>query len=929
MGKVRLSWMRIALALLLAPALLSQSVLVGAAGVPAPPPASSSVETANASPIVAQWSITWTMSSRYVSDIEGQGGAFINWDYALTQSGSTIVRQYADGTWDNTSFKWHVTSDDEEAMYYDGGAWADCVPDMVYEQNSQSITDPDRYSGTLTHVLNVTTQRLPDGTWQASIPFDTLLGLNSVYLFTLSSHGSVSECGVTTSKDTVGPYNPSWSFCSLGIPATLVGDDQGNDFTYHDQFNGLYTNGKCEYSLNGTTASLSVDVAVHRLMGTDLLIRHLEVTQAVQDDANSIPLVQGRSTVVRAFIGLGESPDAIPNVTAKLTGYSDTTELGTIAPFNPNQSITAPLNPDWMNLNDTLNFALPLAWTTLPELTLKVEVNPSHTIQEANYNNNDLSVDVVTRACSKVTIGYTFIHYTPPGGWTPSDPTDNVKQAQVFMQKIYPVPDKGIVYTPLSLEGTMTTNINDKGNNDKFLAALTKALKESTPPRPDHIFGWLPSLAYAKNGRADNPGTAAFGNNTMTPDMWRRTFAHEIGHNFSLNHPPIEDPLTTEDAHWFDVYDRVIKPVPATVGYGNNLFDMMVAARLESEAWISPTNYTKLMGYLCAAPGKAAATESSLQQVGDNLIVSGSISNTTPVTGTLDPLTHLSTIAASTPSIGSQYCVNLEDNSGTSLSKYCFDVSFDDDSDTPESAATFSMVVPYPTGLNRVELTQTIYQKPANVLSSQAASAHPPSVTVTYPNASGLTLSGSQAITWTGLDTDHDSLTYDILYSRDNGVTWTGVAADLTGTSLTFDFSTMPGTTGASGLIRVLASDGFYTALDTSNNPFTVGNKPPSASILSPSSGATFTSGPKVVLEGSGADLEDGSLGDSALSWVSSKDGALGTGQALEVNLTPGDHTITLTVTDSKGLTDTTSIQVTVVQTTTSGHQQYVPFVRK
>jgi hypothetical protein len=84
MGKVRLSWMRIALALLLAPALLSQSVLVGAAGVPAPPPASSSVETANTNPIVAQWSITWTMSSRYVSDIESQSGAFIHWDYEVT-----------------------------------------------------------------------------------------------------------------------------------------------------------------------------------------------------------------------------------------------------------------------------------------------------------------------------------------------------------------------------------------------------------------------------------------------------------------------------------------------------------------------------------------------------------------------------------------------------------------------------------------------------------------------------------------------------------------------------------------------------------------------------------------------------------------------------------------------------------------------------
>jgi hypothetical protein len=306
------------------------------------------------------------------------------------------------------------------------------------------------------------------------------------------------------------------------------------------------------------------------------------------------------------------------------------------------------------------------------------------------------------------------------------------------------------------------------------------------------------------------------------------------------------------------------------------------------------------------------------------LIISGSVSNTTPVVGVLNPLLHLSTVATSTLPTGSQYCVNLEDGSGTLLSEYCFDLSFDDDWDTPTSAAPFSMAIPYSADIKRVELIQN---SSGSVLSYQVASANPPSVTVTYPNASG-TLSGSQTITWSGSDADHDPLTYAILYSHDNGATWMGVAADITGTSYAVDFSGLPGTTGASGLIKVLVSDGFYTAQDTSNNPFTVANKPPTAAILSPSTGASFTTGPQIVLEGSGVDLQDGSLPDSALSWTSSLDGALGSGQLLEVTLKPGVHTITLAVTDSKGLTATASIQVTVVQST-NNHYLFLPLLRR
>jgi len=577
-----------------------------------------------------------------------------------------------------------------------------------------------------------------------------------------------------------------------------------------------------------------------------------------------------------------------------------------------------------MNINDTLNFELPLAWTTLPSLTLKVEVNPNRTIQEAKYDNNEDSVDVSTRACNGINIGYTVINYSPPGWLGPSTASANIKAGQLFMQKVYPLSEKGLVYQPSSIGLSLLTNLNDDDNSGTLKVTLADALASSSPPRPQYIFGWLPPLAYESNGRGIIGGNAAFGNDTENPNRWRRTFAHEVGHNFGLLHPPETAPLTTAGDHWFDVYERVIKPVPASTG-GDNLLDFMVPERLEQEAWVSPTNYLRLMNRLCPVGGVAASSLSSQSTVGDNLIISGSVSNTTPVTGTLDPLFRLSTIETFTMTAGSQYCVNLKDDLGNLLSNYCFDLSFEDDSDTPGAAATFSMAVPYPDGLNRVDLVQP---SSGSVLSSQVASAHPPSVTVTYPNASGLTLSGTQSIKWTGSDADHDPLSYAILYSRDNGATWMGVAANITDTSYELDFSGLPGTKGASGLIKVLASDGFYSAEDTSDNPFTVANKPPSAAILSPSSGATFYTGPQIVLEGSGVGLQDGSLPGSVMSWTSSQDGALGSGQQLEVNLTPGLHTITLTVTDSNVLKATDSIQLTVVQSTPQ-HQLFLPLIKR
>lgn len=88
---------------------------------------------------------------------------------------------------------------------------------------------------------------------------------------------------------------------------------------------------------------------------------------------------------------------------------------------------------------------------------------------------------------------------------------------------------------------------------------------------------------------------------------------------------------------------------------------------------------------------------------------------------------------------------------------------------------------------------------------------------------------------------------------------------------------------------------------------------PPAAMITSPSGGSSFMQGDDINFTGYATDLEDGNLTGKSLVWTSSIDGRMGTGsELLFATLTPGNHTITLTATDSFGLKANDSVQIEV-----------------
>ncbi len=88
-------------------------------------------------------------------------------------------------------------------------------------------------------------------------------------------------------------------------------------------------------------------------------------------------------------------------------------------------------------------------------------------------------------------------------------------------------------------------------------------------------------------------------------------------------------------------------------------------------------------------------------------------------------------------------------------------------------------------------------------------------------------------------------------------------------------------------------------------------NDPPVVNITAPANGSSFADGTSINFSGNASDTEDGNL-TSSISWSSNQDGAIGNGGSFSTTLSIGTHTVTASVTDSGGKSDTDQITVTV-----------------
>lgn len=163
-------------------------------------------------------------------------------------------------------------------------------------------------------------------------------------------------------------------------------------------------------------------------------------------------------------------------------------------------------------------------------------------------------------------------------------------------------------------------------------------------------------------------------------------------------------------------------------------------------------------------------------------------------------------------------------------------------------------------------------------------------------------------VTWSGSHPFGASLHYDVTLEYPSGRAFP-LATATTVSSLQFPAGRLPG--GSNVTLRVVAYAGVHSAQDQVTG-LVVPNRKPEVVIQSPFHGEDFGAGATITLLAFARDPEDGQLSGNQIAWTSDRSGALGTGSSLDVVLSPGSHTLTVTATDSAGAVATAQVTVLV-----------------
>jgi hypothetical protein len=332
----------------------------------------------------------------------------------------------------------------------------------------------------------------------------------------------------------------------------------------------------------------------------------------------------------------------------------------------------------------------------------------------------------------------------------------------------------------------------------------------------------------------------------------------------------------------------------------HNHYDLMTYC---DDQWISTYTYKKL--YSKFSRSRKSSIEMKVQSKAltqEYLIVSGIITPTDSVEDLKILREYLTDDQyLNFPDTG-EYSIELLDAAGTVLEEKSFSGQ---NPSHYHNLEVFYVAIPFNPETRQIliKLGQETHAIPI--------SSNDPEIKVIYPNG-GESLSGVVTIQWEASDADQDSLSYDVLYSKDNGSNWSVLALNLTTPSYVWNTDESPGSDSA--LIKVIVTDGANSSYDESDSFFSITSKDPKARILSPESDTAFYLNKIVTFEGNGYDLEDGPIQDSLFKWISSIDGFLGNGSIITADsLSAGIHQIDLVVEDSDGNQDLSTITISIL----------------
>jgi len=686
----------------------------------------------------------------------------------------------------------------------------------------------------------------------------------------------------------------------------------------------------------------------------------LEVTQGIQNLSHDVRLIENKRTFVRFYVTSGDSR-TVRGVTASLSGFTQTAgSLGTLEPINAGgKLIDVSPGPGRDRLVRSFQFELPLRWTLNGPLNLSATVNSNGKIFENDPTDNVAAVGPLPFSPSPRThIYYMNVAYTLDG--TRYEPlADDVAASQRFLRRLYPhgapeAPIGGGFGSGLHIhQGT----IFFAGLEDHVKQTHTDCVKRYATKASDrnlcasdvvHAYiaqergtkGFIPShwRTYGNIAQAPAPagssyftrgyggGFASSGPSGPESDISFLNYAaHEIGHMLDRGHPntgtacghnasdptyPYPDANIAKadtPAKEFAFLDLPDGAIGLTYYDRDDAFDVMGYCEPNR---ISDHNFEGIYQFALSAP-LAAASAAGGGPVGpaggppipgDWLFLSG-VLDTTAGTGDVVLARRVPEVAdATAPTPSGLATLELRDAASNLLASHGLPGSPIEE--LPGRYA-WDLVVPFAPGTSELRIVD---DATSAVLATRGVSANAPVVSnVDLPGAPD-PVDGIVTTTWLASDADGDSLEFDLLASRDAGVTFRTIVAGITGTSFDLDSSLLA---GGSTILRIQASDGLLTG-SADSAPIVVAPRAPKPMILSPEDGHRADWDQLVTLEGDASDLQDEIIAESGFVW-SNAYGVIGTGRIVQTSsLQLGVNAVTLTVTNSLGESAAATIDVII-----------------
>ena len=594
----------------------------------------------------------------------------------------------------------------------------------------------------------------------------------------------------------------------------------------------------------------------------DFAIDHIEVVQVVQNAANTLPLVSGKTFVIRVFPKLaspGKETSGIPVAVAMKIG-EDTFE------FERDGRDTIVTNtPDRGNKQHSYNIFISGS-PGFPDgsVSFAAIINPDCSVTETDCDNNASEVTTVEfEQRPAFRVRYLPVCIQLPGQ-PESCPLGGLGNMGELTKRMFPVADHQFDYSS-HMKGKLIWHElpNTEAKWQRLLQELEQLFYEEVgvngEPQFDQLVGFLPEKTMGQRTMGDRAlGVAAAkwlgsqGRVSLVVDQSNLAFegpfgtsmtvAHELGHNAGLRHPKRDscfvfqraDRDADPDSLWpfpdSNIQEHGADPIANEIKIGEPSTHPNVSYDLMSrcgtfDRWMSELHYIWILvsefepmveqpsaggllltSELTLMAGQPHLPDRNKEAVsGDFAFVTGQLSSD-GLRGELDAVERFTgTAEPNNPDPDKEYCLQFNDDAGAALDDHCFSLNFRG-SESPErlDEQSFSRLVSLPHGTAEISLNSQGVE-----LDSIHASASAPQVEILSP-AGGQRWEGApqQFIRWTGSDPDGDPLRYSVFVSPTGNETWHALEVDLDTTEYSVDPSVIQG--GPNVWLRVSVSDGFH-----------------------------------------------------------------------------------------------------------------------